>query len=160
MKKLFTLCVVHQGPKILLGMKKVGLGAGRWNGFGGKVEAGESIEAAALRELREEVCIEAIGIAQKGVLEFSFDNDPKILEVHVFEVTTFSGEPKETDEMTPRWFDIAQIPYDQMWSDDIHWLPLLLAGKTFRGKFHFDRPSTADYSARILSMELKEVSTL
>ncbi len=69
----------------------------------------------------------------------------------------FIGEPKETNEMTPRWFDISQIPYEQMWSDDAHWLPLLLADKTFRGKFHFDKPSTADYSAKILSMELGEV---
>lgn len=160
MKKLFTLCLVRQGPKILLGMKKLGLGAGRWNGFGGKVEQGEAIEVAATRELREEVCIEALDICQKGILEFSFENDPKILEVHVFETTKFSGEPKETSEMTPRWFDIANIPYDQMWSDDIHWLPLLLADKTFRGKFHFDKPSTADYSAKILSQELEEVSTL
>lgn len=156
MRKLFTLCVVHQGPKILLGMKKIGLGAGRWNGFGGKVEPGEAIDAAAARELREEVCLEAQDIRQKGILEFSFENDPKILEVHVFGATKFSGEPKETDEMTPRWFDVAQIPYEQMWSDDTHWLPLLLACKTFRGKFHFDQPSTADYSAKILSMEIKE----
>lgn len=156
MKKLFTLCIVHQGQKILLGMKKVGLGAGRWNGFGGKVEPGEAIDVAAVRELREEVCIETSDIRQKGVLEFSFENSPKTLEVHVFETTKFTGTPKETNEMIPRWFDVTKIPYEQMWSDDIHWLPLLLASKTFRGKFHFDQPSTADYSAKILSMELKE----
>ncbi|MEK7644900.1 MAG: 8-oxo-dGTP diphosphatase [Patescibacteria group bacterium] len=160
MRKLFTPCVVHQGPKILLGMKKVGLGAGRWNGFGGKVEPGEAIDVAAVRELREEVCIETLDIRQKGILEFSFENNPKILEVHVFEATKFSGTPAETEEMTPCWFDLAKIPYEQMWSDDIHWLPLLLAGKTFHGKFHFDQPSTANYSAKILSQELREVSTL
>jgi len=160
MRKVFTLCIVHQGPKILLGMKKIGLGAGRWNGFGGKVEPGESIEAAAVREFREEVCVEALNITQKGVLEFSFENDSKILEVHIFETTQFTGQPKETDEMTPRWFDISQIPYEQMWSDDIFWLPLLLARKIFRGKFHFDKPSTADYSAKILSQELHEVTKL
>ena len=42
---------------ILLGMKKRGFGTGKWNGFGGKVEAGESNEQAALRELKEESSI-------------------------------------------------------------------------------------------------------
>ena len=55
MKKLLTLCIIYQYPKVLLGMKKRGFGAGRFNGFGGKVENGESIEEAAKREVVEEV---------------------------------------------------------------------------------------------------------
>lgn len=47
--KLYTLTFVVDAGKILLGMKKRGFGAGRWNGFGGKVDPGESIEEAAKR---------------------------------------------------------------------------------------------------------------
>ena len=47
--KLYTLAFVLDAGRILLGMKKRGFGAGRWNGFGGKVDPGESIEAAAKR---------------------------------------------------------------------------------------------------------------
>ena len=43
MKKLLTLCIIYHHHKILLGMKKRGLGIGRWNGFGGHLEDGESI---------------------------------------------------------------------------------------------------------------------
>lgn len=48
-RKLFTLVFVRDETRILLGYKKRGFGQGRWNGFGGKVEAGESTRAAAVR---------------------------------------------------------------------------------------------------------------
>ena len=47
--KLLTLAFVTQKDKVLLGLKKKGFGMGRWNGFGGKVEKGETIEEAAKR---------------------------------------------------------------------------------------------------------------
>ena len=160
MRKILTLCVVLKNKQILLGMKKRGFGAGRWNGFGGKVEEGESIAQAASRELLEEVGIRAHSLDLVGVLEFTFLNDSKILEVHVFTVAEFSGEPIESEEMAPQWFALEDIPYGQMWTDDAHWLPLLLSGKKFAGKFLFDKPSTAEYAAKIVSQELREVSSL
>lgn len=156
MKKLLTLCIAHKDSRVLLGMKKRGFGAGRWNGFGGKVEDGETVEEAAIRELSEEVGILAGTMTFRGILEFEFENDPKTLEVHVFHVADFTGEPTETEEMRPQWFAIDGIPFDSMWPDDIHWMPYFLAGKKFKGKFLFDRPSTAEYSAKILAMELSE----
>lgn len=52
--KLFTLMLISHNEQILLGMKKRGFGMGKYNGFGGKVEAGESIIDAAIRETKEE----------------------------------------------------------------------------------------------------------
>lgn len=154
---LLTLCVVHQPSRVLLGMKKRGFGVGRWNGFGGHVESGETIEQAAVRELREEVGLEAVAIRKTGIIEFEFEENPITLEVHIFEVTEFSGEPRETDEMAPRWFSRDVLPFEQMWPDDIHWMPLLLGGKKFKGKFLFDRPSDAEYSGIILKKDLVEI---
>jgi hypothetical protein len=82
------------------------------------------------------------------------------MEVHVFSATKFSGEPVESDEMRPQWFKIAEIPFDDMWSDDQYWLPMLLQGKKFTGTFLFDKPSTAEYSAKILKEKLVEVAEL
>lgn len=137
MKKILTLCIVYRHPKILLGMKKRGFGAGRWNGFGGKVTPGETIEDAAKREVKEEAGIDIGNMEKFGILDFEFKGDPEILQVHIFKSDDFSGEPAESEEMKPQWFDIDEIPYDVMWPDDEYWLPLLLVGKKFKGKFVF-----------------------
>lgn len=134
-----TLCMVHQSPRILLGMKKRGFGAGRWNGFGGKLNEGETIAQALMREVEEEVGIVPEGPEEVGVIDFRFRHKPaEILEVHIFRTTSFTGEPTESEEMKPQWFDESAIPFDEMWSDDRHWLPLFLAGKRFKGEFLFD----------------------
>lgn len=151
MRKVLTLCLVHNHPQILLGMKKKGFGAGRWNGFGGKVEDGEEVHEAAKRELKEEAGIDVGNIRRVGVLDFSWVGRPDILEVHIFRGDSFKGEPKESEEMGPRWFHVDEIPYNQMWPDDKHWLPLFLSGKSFRGKFIFDN------SDNILEHDLQEV---
>jgi 8-oxo-dGTP diphosphatase/2-hydroxy-dATP diphosphatase len=136
-KKQLTLCFIRQGDHVLLGMKKRGFGEGRWNGFGGKVAPGETIEEAARREMREEAGVEVGALEKTGVLEFEFQGDPDVLEVHVFRAVDFSGEPTESEEMRPQWFRIDEIPFDSMWPDDRYWLPLFLEGKKFKGRFLF-----------------------
>ncbi len=133
-----TLCIVHNHSQILLGMKKRGFGMGRWNGFGGKVEKGETIEEAAVREIKEEAGIEIEQKLEKiGILNFEFQGNPEILEVHIFRGEKFNGQPIESEEMKPQWFHIDEIPYSEMWPDDIHWIPLFLERKKFKGKFLF-----------------------
>lgn len=155
MRKVLTLCLVLQDGKILLGMKKRGFGVGKWNGFGGKVESGETIEEATKRETLEECGIVIQSMEQVAINEFQFeDKMEEILEVHLFRVDTFSGEPIETEEMRPEWFAFADIPYDTMWVDDRHWMPLFLAGKKFRTKFLFGENDV------ILKKEVVEVENL
>jgi 8-oxo-dGTP diphosphatase / 2-hydroxy-dATP diphosphatase len=140
MKKVLTLCVIHQDSRVLLGMKKRGFGEGRWNGFGGKVSDTESIEEATVREVEEEAGIHVLvsDIEKRGVLEFRFEDQPgEVLEVHIFSTTNFTGEPTESEEMRPQWFEINTIPYKEMWPDDIYWLPELLKGRCFTGSFLF-----------------------
>lgn len=137
-RKILTLVFILCDEKILLGMKKRGFGAGRWNGFGGKVHDGETIEVAAKRETKEECGIELIEMEEAGIHEFEFKKDRgNILEVHVFCGKTWRGDPIETEEMKPQWFPIDEIPYADMWPDDILWLPTFLEGKKFRTKFLF-----------------------
>lgn len=150
MKKVLTLCVVHNDTHILLGMKKKGFGEGRWNGFGGKVEKGESVEDAAKRELEEEAGITPSDMKKRGVLNFKFRGDPETLEVHVFSASNFEGDPRESSEMKPKWFLHKNIPYDKMWPDDKHWLPVLFRGKNFQGNFYFRDNNT------LLRQKIKE----
>jgi len=138
-RKILTLCLIQKGNQILLGMKKRGFGEGKWNGFGGKVQEGETIEEAAEREVLEECGLKVKNLEKFGQLDFEFRDKPgEILEVHMYKSGDFEGESKESDEMLPQWFKISQIPYDKMWSDDVYWLPLFLEGKNFTGCFLFD----------------------
>jgi 8-oxo-dGTP diphosphatase/2-hydroxy-dATP diphosphatase len=127
-----------KGNKILLGMKKRGFGEGKWNGFGGKLEAGETIEQAAIRELEEESGISVSTIEKIGILEFYFDGKDDFLETHIYIGKDISGTPVESEEMRPQWFDIDEIPFHSMWDDDSHWFPIFLKEEIFNGKFFFN----------------------
>lgn len=89
------------------------------------------------RELLKEAGIEVAELEQMGVLEFSWDSKPEILEVHIFKTRKFSGTPQESEEMKPQWFEIGQIPFDSMWPSDRYWMPLFLDNKKFKGRFLF-----------------------
>ncbi|XP_050762013.1 oxidized purine nucleoside triphosphate hydrolase [Gymnogyps californianus] len=149
--RLFTLVLVVQPPRVLLGMKKRGFGAGLWNGFGGKVQPGESIEEAARRELLEESGLTVDTLQKMGQITFEFVGNSELMEVHIFRADHFHGEPTESDEMRPQWFQLDEVPFNHMWADDIYWFPLLLQKKLFRGYFKFQGQDT------ILEHTLKEV---
>jgi 8-oxo-dGTP diphosphatase / 2-hydroxy-dATP diphosphatase len=147
-----TLCIVHQHPMILLGMKKRGCGAGKWNGFGGKIEDGESIEDAARREVREEAGIEVRALEKMAVV--TFEDGDEVTRCHFFKADAFSGELKESDEMRPRWFHVSEIPFKEMWQDDAYWMPYFLRGRRFVGRFRFgDNDELMEY-------ELNEVEEM
>ena len=137
MSSTLTLCFIKEDNQVLLGMKKRGFGAGRWNGFGGKVAANETIQAAAIRELEEEASVRATRVKHHGTLTFRLQGRGE-LQVHVFRVLEYTGEPIETEEMRPQWFAFDAIPYGEMWDDDRYWLPHLLKGEQFTGTFYFD----------------------
>ncbi len=138
---LFFVCDPGS-KKILLGMKKKGFGQGRWNGFGGRVESGETPAQAAERELMEESSLTAINPEKCGIISFTFEGEPDVLEVHTYWADKFSGQPTESDEMVPKWFDYSEIPYEQMWPDDKFWLPLVLSGKKIVAGFQFKDQNT------------------
>ncbi|XP_077590054.1 oxidized purine nucleoside triphosphate hydrolase isoform X2 [Stigmatopora nigra] len=152
--KVLTLVLVVQPGKVLLGMKKRGFGVGRWNGFGGKVQIGETVEEGARRELLEESCLTVETLEKVGNIKFEFVGETQLLDVHIFRADSYIGEPMETEEMRPQWFDCDQIPFDQMWPDDKLWFPLFLQKKKFVGYFHFQGHDV------ILSQKLDEVKEL
>ncbi|OCT64133.1 hypothetical protein XELAEV_18045234mg [Xenopus laevis] len=99
-------------------MKKRGFGAGCCNGFGGK-------------ELWEENGLTVESIQKISHIKFEFVGSTELLDVHTFRTDEFSGEPTESEEMRPQWFDLEKTPLDGIWPDDRYWLPLLLERKKF-----------------------------
>ena len=134
---LATLMFVIKDGRILLIEKKRGLGAGKINGPGGKIEPGETPLEAVIRETQEELIVTPIAPVKLGELRFSMSDCPDIL-CHVYRSEDLTGTPTETDEAVPAWTALDEIPYERMWEDDRHWLPLVIGGKTFIGSFVFE----------------------
>jgi len=132
-----VLCHILNKDKLLLQKKMKGFGKGKWNAVGGKLEENETPEQCAIREAREETGLYVIDLSLYGMLKFH--NGPKEeWLVYVFTTEHFSGEIRESEEGILKWFDVNEIPYEEMWKDDKHWLPLLLENKYFDGEFWFD----------------------
>jgi 8-oxo-dGTP diphosphatase len=148
-----NLCFILKGGRVLLIRKKRGFGAGKINAPGGKIEPGETALESAIRETREEVGVVPLEPRKRGELFFQFA-DGYSLHCTVFLARDCEGEPRETEEAAPIWTDADAIPFREMWADDAHWLPLLLAGAAFRGYFTFD--GEALLSRDILLLEEKQ----
>lgn len=138
--KTLTLLFLRKDDQVLLAMKKRGFGEGRWNGVGGKVDKGETIEQALVREAQEEVGVTPLDYTKVANIRFDefFKGVPTIMHVHVYVATDWQGEPTESEEMKPQWFTVADVPYDDMWSDDQYWLPAVLDGKFIAADFVLD----------------------
>lgn len=123
---------------VLLGRKARGFGVGKVCGFGGKVLDGESVEAAALRELQEEVDLEPTDLGALeycGQLRFDFDDTPGFtLHIAVFLCRVGVGRDcvisSRSDEfLSPlRWHHQSDLPFQAMWPDAAQYMPLVLSG--------------------------------
>ena len=132
-----VLCFVRSGGRLLLIRKKRGLGAGKVNGPGGRIEGGETAAQAAVRETEEEVGVTPLALREAGELAFQF-TDGYGLHCKVFVASDLRGEPRETDEALPFWCAEDRVPFDEMWADDRLWFPMMLSGTRFQGVFVFD----------------------
>lgn len=156
--KQVTLLFLRKDDQILLAMKKRGFGQGRWNGVGGKVDAGETIQQAAIRECYEEIGVMPHDLKPAGYLRFLEPTDPTFEHrCYIYTTHIWDGEPVETEEMRPKWFDITEIPYSDMWPDDTVWMPHLLANELFAGTVRVNENQLISHDVRIVpKIQVKE----
>ena len=128
------------------------------NGMGGKIEAGETSEEGAKRELEEESSIVSNELVRRGYLVFNLSDSKKVMKVHVYTCSDFSGDAAESEEMRPQWYDTDNIPFDKMWLDDKYWIPSMLNTdgsnpelKSFIGRFDYEHEEhIEDYSFKLV----------
>lgn len=140
------VCVVYlvreteSGQQVLLGRKKTGLGRGKYVGPGGKLEVGESPVEAAVREVLEEVGIRVAADSLTAIAElvYLFPSMPSWTQKSwAFVARDWVGEETESDELRPMWFDIAELPFAEMWDDAKYWLDRALSGEFVEEEFQF-----------------------
>lgn len=148
-----TLVFLIKEDEILLAMKKRGFGMNLYNGIGGKQDEGETILDTAKRETLEEIGVKVDNLEQVAILNFYTNNKSSEhqfdQQAYVYLARTWENDPIETEEMSPKWFKIQEIPFNQMWEDDPFWLPRILAGEKLEADFVFDE------QGHLLSHEIK-----
>jgi len=147
-----TLMFITSSDDVLLIRKKRGHGAGKINGPGGKLDAGESPAQCAVRETLEETGVEALDPQLAAVMRF-VDLEDKDWLGYVFVAHRHRGKLHETLEAVPVWCARDEIPFDEMWDDDRHWLPRILAGEVLRGDFLFRAGTLIAHRLRPLGRE-------
>lgn len=134
-------------------MKKRGFGVGKWNGAGGKVGSDETVEQAAVREIKEEIGVDVAIEDLEKVAEIAYSNpDPNWgMYVHAFVVQKWHGEPSESEEMKPEWFHPSEIPFEKTWADSKHWWLRILSGEKIRGEFIYktDAENLEQFEVRV-----------
>jgi 8-oxo-dGTP diphosphatase len=81
--------------------------AGYWEFPGGKIAAGESSEQALTRELAEE-----LGVALRRchpLLQLRHDHADRVVELEVFVVDDYGGEPQSLEAQALKWVAAAEL---------------------------------------------------
>ena len=132
-----VLVFLQDEEKMLLIHKKRGLGRGKINAPGGRLEPGETWKDAAYRETKEETGLTVSDLTPSAHLKFQFTNGYS-LSARVFLATGWTGALTPCDEADPFWHPANELPWPRMWADDALWLPQVLSGRWVEAQFLFD----------------------
>jgi 8-oxo-dGTP diphosphatase len=150
-----TLCYIRKNGKTLMlfrNKKPNDVHQSKWNGLGGKLEAGESPEECAIREIREESGLIAVNPRLRGILTFPLFDGANDWLVFVFTITAFSGTLIESPEGLLQWIDDSTLPTLPLWEGDRIFLPWLNSENFFSAKFVYNNGRLTDHTAIFHSM--------
>lgn len=137
---LATLCYVKHNGKTLMvyrNKKPNDIHKGKWNGLGGKFEAGESPEMCVRREVEEEAGLVIHSPRLHGLLMFpNFKGNDWY--VFVYTATEFDGELIESPEGKLEWIDSERLTSLNLWESDHIFLPWIKDGKFFSARFQYE----------------------
>ena len=143
MARLATICYIDNGKQLLLlhrNKKPNDVHQGKWIGIGGKLEAGETPEECAIREIKEETGLTALNLDLRGLITFPEFTPEHDWYTYVFRVTEFSGELlTDCPEGELEWVDYEQVLQKPTWEGDLVFLRWILERNPFfSAKFRYD----------------------
>jgi 8-oxo-dGTP diphosphatase len=139
--KLATLCYVKAGGKTLMIhriKKENDMHYGKWNGLGGKLDAGETPEECVMREVEEESGLLIQNPQLKGILTFPKFSKDEDWYAFIFVADKFKGELIDSNEGVLKWIDDEQLLNLDLWEGDRIFIPWLDMPGFFSGKFVYD----------------------
>lgn len=125
---------------------------GKYNGLGGKLDAGEDVAACVRREIREESGLECETLVLRGTVSWpGFGKHGEDWFGFIFRVDRFRGEPlRENPEGALQWVEIDRLLELPLWEGDRHFLPLVFerSDRQFHGVMPYrdGRPVSWSYS--------------
>ncbi len=139
--KLATLCYVMKDDKTLMlyrNKKENDYHEGKWNGLGGKLEAGETPEECAIREVYEESGLKVSNPKMKGLITFPLFDGVDDWYVWLFVFKDFEGNLIDSPEGHLEWIDNDKLTDLNLWDGDKIFIPWLLEDKCFSAKFVYE----------------------
>jgi 8-oxo-dGTP diphosphatase len=119
--------VIEREGRILICQRRAGRHALKWEFPGGKIEPGEDSRSALVRELREELQIEAIIGAEMHTATIRYPDGPPI-RLQFYRVTEFSGEPVNLEFQQIVWEDRRNLAGYDFLEGDIEFVKKLASG--------------------------------
>lgn len=100
---------------------------GKYNGLGGKVDAGEDVVTCIRREVREEAGLECDDIVLRGTISWpGFGKQGEDWFGFVFRVDRWRGTPRQDNpEGTLEWVEISRLLELPLWEGDRYFVPLV-----------------------------------
>ena len=140
------LLFVVRGGEALLIHKKRGLGAGKINAPGGRIEPGEIARGGGdPRDARGGLRRRPRPRRRRGHLRFQFTDGYALARATFSPPTPARASRTRPTRPSRSGLRSTRIPFDAMWADDRLWIPLMLAGRPFRGRFVFDGERMLDH---------------
>lgn len=152
--KLATLCYVQRGGQTLMVhrvKKQNDMHQGKWNGLGGKLEAGESPEACAIREVEEESGLRCRNPRLRGIITFPAFDDVDDWYTFLFTIDDFEGELIDSPEGVLAWIDNDRLLDLNLWPGDRIFLPWLDQDTFFSARFVYEQGKLQWYEVTFYS---------
>ena len=143
-----TLCYIQNKTKTLMLhriKKKNDIHQGKWNGLGGKLEAGETPEDCVVREVFEESGLKIKDPDLRAILTFpKFDGQNDWI-VFLFVAKKFLGDLMECSEGKLKWITTSGLTQLSLWEGDRLFLKWLERKKFFSAKFIYEKGKLKNY---------------